>query len=88
MFVGVVGLARVAGVFVARGQFDEYGPSRIEPDPEAATPRGAQQVLGDGGPDVGERGGGGATVPARAAGGSDGEAEGVARVVLRDRGVR
>ncbi len=45
--VGVVGLARVAGMLIAGGQLDERGASGIQPQPERATPGRGAQVLGD-----------------------------------------
>ena len=46
--MGVVGLARIAGMFVARGQFDELGATGVEPPTERTPTRSRTQMLGDG----------------------------------------
>ena len=55
MFVGVVGLTGIAGVFVAWRQFDQRRAPGVEPDAKAASTGGRQQIRGDRRPNVGER---------------------------------
>ena len=66
MFVGVVGLAGIAGMLVARSKLDELGAAGVQPQPERSAAGRAAQMFGDRGTHVVERRGiGRQTVPPR-----------------------